>query len=229
MHYVVFFITALTVSFASDSALAFDTASSIPTTAIAEMDSTNFPIESELQGYGAFSHLQKDWMLMALYANKIKGSIQAPIPQRLEIKIATEKFSPRRFRSLWLNALAIEHGADKMAAMEEELTQFFNIIRQPLEAGDILIIERTEVAGELRAEVKINYHELASLSAEFLPFIVQSLVGKHPPTQALKTGLMGENSLREQTNLSIRFDRLEPTLPRIAEISRWGKPLLANH
>ncbi|MEH6449518.1 MAG: chalcone isomerase family protein [Oleispira sp.] len=181
--------------------------------------------ESELQGYGAFSHLNKDWMLMALYSDKAEGTSQVGSPQRLEIKIATQRFSQRRFRSLWLEALAIEHGADKITAKQEELSKFFNIVQGPLKAGDTLIIERTE----LGTEVKINYHTLANLSSDFLPLIVQSLIGKHPPTQALKTGLTGGDSLRVQTNLSIRFERLEPTLPRISEISRWGKRILANY
>jgi len=181
--------------------------------------------ESELQGYGAFSHLNKDWMLMALYSDKAEDASQVGSPQRLEIKIATKRFSQRRFRSLWLEALAIEHGADKISAKQEELSKFFNIVQGPLKAGDTLIIERTE----LGTEVKINYHTLANLSAEFLPLIVQSLVGKHPPTQALKTGLTGGDSIRAQANLSIRFERLEPTLPRISEISRWGKRILANY
>jgi hypothetical protein len=181
--------------------------------------------ESELQGYGAFSHLNKDWMLMALYSDKAEGTSLVGSPQRLEIKIATQRFSQRRFRSLWLEALAIEHGADKITAKQEELSQFFNIVQGPLKAGDTLILERTE----LGTEVKINYHTLANLSSDFLPLIVQSLIGKHPPTQALKTGLTGGDSLRVQTNLSIRFERLEPTLPRISEISHWGKRILANY
>lgn len=182
-------------------------------------------IEAELQGYGAFSNLNKDWMLMALYSNSSPvENDSAKTPQRLEIKIATKKFSPRRFRSLWLETLAVEHGTEKVAAMQGELKQFFALLKGPLKSGDTLILERTEVG----TEVKINYHSLANLSADFLPTLVQSLVGKHPPTQALKTGLIGEDSLRGQTNLSIRFERLEPTLPRIAEISRWGKQTLAS-
>ena len=200
-------ITVLTLSFHTSAATSAD--------------------ESELQGYGAFSHLNKDWMLMALYTDTTEDA--ASTPQRLEIKVATKRFSQRRFRALWLEALAIEHGADKMAAMQAELTQFFNIIQEPLKAGDTLIIERTELGDDVRSEVKINYHTLANLSADFLPMVVQSLIGKHPPTQALKTGLTGEDSLRDQTNLGIRFDRLEPTLPRIAEISRWEKRMLANN
>ncbi len=181
--------------------------------------------EAELQGYGAFSNLNKDWMLMALYStSSSEENDSAKTPQRLEIKIATKKFSPRRFRSLWLETLAVEHGTEKVAAMQGELKQFFAILKGPLKSGDTLILERTEVG----TEVKINYHSLANLSADFLPTLVQSLVGKHPPTQALKTGLIGEDSLRGQTNLSIRFERLEPTLPRIAEVSRWGKQTLAS-
>jgi hypothetical protein len=184
--------------------------------------------EPELQGYGAFSSLNKDWMLMALYSDTSDKSAQVATAQRLEMKISTEKFSLRRFRSLWLNTLAVEHSAEKIEAIDGELKQFFNIIEGPLKAGDALIIERTNVDKNVRSEVRINYHTLVNLSADFLPLMVQSLVGKHPPTQALKTGLTGQASLREQTNLAIRFDRLEPTLPRIAEISRWGKRLLVS-
>lgn len=184
--------------------------------------------EPELQGYGVFSDLNKDWMLIALYSEPGDETSQMATAERLEIKIATEKFSPRRFRSLWLNALAVEHSAEKIVAMEAELNQFFSIIEGPLKAGDALIIEHTEITGQVQSEVRINYHTLANLSADFLPLMVQSLVGKHPPTQALKAGLTGQTSLREQTNLGIRFDHLEPTLPRISEISRWGKRNLVS-
>lgn len=183
--------------------------------------------EGQLQGYGAFSNLNKDWMLMALYtraANTDQVSEVEASAQRLEIKIATKKLSPRRFRSLWLETLAVEHGTDKVAAMQNELKHFFAMLKGPLKTGDNLIIEKT-AAG---TEVNLNYHELTILSDDFLAFVVQSLVGAHPPTQALKTGLTGEDSLRGQANLSIRFERLEPSLPRIAEISRWSKQVLAS-
>jgi hypothetical protein len=184
--------------------------------------------EAELQGYGAFSNLNKDWMLMALYSDAATD-VKKLTAQRLEIKVATKKFSPRRFRQLWLEALVVEHGTEKVTAMQSELQQFFNILQGPLKQGDVLVIEQTEVEGLAVTGIKLNYHSLAQLSEGFLDALVQSLVGKHPPTQALKAGLMGKEGLRAQTNLSIRFESLEPTLPRVAEISRWGKRILASH
>ncbi len=183
---------------------------------------------NELKGYGAFSNLNKDWMLMALYGNTSTAD-QAFTAQRLEIKIAAKKFSSRRFRQLWLETLAVEHGTEKVVLMQDDLQTFFNIVQGSLKQGDTLIIERIEVEGLPITDVKLNYHNLAQLSEGFLDTLVQSLVGKHPPTQALKTGLTGQQGLRAQTNLAIQFDRLEPTLPRIAEISRWGKRILASH
>lgn len=206
------FITAFTLSIVSPILQASDLESAEP----------------ELQGYGAFSQLNKDWMLLALYG-KEKDSLSAPTPHRLEIKIVTEKFSQRRFRQLWLEALAVEHGPEKMALMQIELDQFFNILQGPLKQGDALIIERNEINGLAVTNVTLNYHDLAQLSNGFLDSIVQSLIGKHPPTQMLKSGLMGNESVRHQMDLAIRFDRLEPTLPRIAEISRWGKRAMVRH
>lgn len=184
--------------------------------------------EAELQGYGAFSNLNKDWMLMALYSNSATDTNESTF-QRLEIKVAPQKISPRRFRQLWLETLGVEHSAETMAALQSELQQFFNIVQGSLKQGDTLIIERTANEGLVVTDVKLNYHNLAQLSEGFLDVLVQGLVGKHPPTQALKAGLTGQQSLRVQTNLGIRFDRLEPTLPRIAKISRWGKRIMASH
>lgn len=184
--------------------------------------------EPELQGYGAFSQLNKDWMLLALYGDQEESS-RANTPQRLEIKIATEKFSQRRFRQLWLDALVVEHGPKKMAIIQTELKQFFNILQGPLKQGDSLVIGRSEIEGLPVTDVTLNYHSLAHLSEDFLGVLVQSLTGKHPPTQSLKLGLMGEKSIRDQMSLAIRFDHLEPTLPRIAEISRWSKRILASN
>lgn len=184
--------------------------------------------EPKLQGYGAFSSLNKDWMLMALYSEPA-SELSESVLQRLEIKVAPKKISPRRFRQLWLETLGVEHNAATMAAMQVELEQFFNIVQGSLKRGDTLIIERTATEDSVVTDVKLNYHNLAQLSEDFLDVLVQGLVGKHPPTQALKTGLMGQQSLRVQTNLGIRFDRLEPTLPRIAKISRWGKRIMASH
>tara|TARA_B110001454_G_scaffold46200_1_gene45385 strand:- start:1596 stop:2288 length:693 start_codon:yes stop_codon:yes gene_type:complete len=184
---------------------------------------------AELQGYGAFSQLNKDWMLLALYSDAVEDASQTPTPQRLEIKIVTEKFSQRRFRQLWLDALVVEHGPEKMDSIQAEMTEFFNILQGPLKQGDALVISRSEIEGLPITDVTLNYHNLAQLSESFLDTLVQSLVGKHPPTQALKTGLMGHQKLRDQTNIAIRFGRLEPTLPRIAEISRWSRRALARN
>lgn len=195
-----------------------------------DVSSVNFataiPAPVELQGYGAFSQLNKDWMIMALYTAVDSNNTNKEIPEidRLEVKISSKKFSNRRFRALWLEAISIEHGAERIALLEQDLEHFFNMLKGPLIKGDTLVIERT-VGG---TALSINYHQLALVSEDFLPMIVQSLVGKHPPTQALKSGLLGESSVRDQMNLSIRFERLEPTLPRISEVSKWGNRIIAS-
>lgn len=184
----------------------------------------NDSVSAELQGYGAFSNLNKDWMLMALYQVSSEEAKDVKKNQRLEVRVATNKLSARRFRQLWLEALAVEHGTHKIARRQTELDHFFNMIQAPLIRGDILVLERSAQG----TTVDIDYHRLGLFSHDFIDLLVQSLTGKHPPTQALKTGLTGSASLREQVELSIRFERLEPTLPRIATLSRWRKSDLAT-
>lgn len=224
------FSAVATFSILLGSLMSFSVNASVDSSADAspaDVSSANFataiPAPVELQGYGAFSQLNKDWMIMALYT-AVDSNQEMPEIDRLEIKIASEKFSNRRFRALWLEAIGIEHGAERIALLEQDLEQFFDMLKGPLLKGDTLVIERT-VGG---AALSVNYHQLAHVSEAFLPMIVQSLVGKHPPTQALKSGLLGESSIRDQMNLSIRFERLEPTLPRISEVSKWGNRIIAS-
>lgn len=185
---------------------------------------------SQLQGYGAFTDLNKDWMLMALYGQSAMKDQQADtqlsssqsqnmaiIPTRLEIKIATEKFSQRRFRALWLETMAVEYGTVGVQRLNEQLESFFAVLKGPLQRGDMLVLE----VEDGHTHVAIDYQPLARLPENFLHQLVASLVGKHPPSKALRQGLTGGSSAREQADLAIRFERLEPTLPRIAQISRW--------
>lgn len=186
---------------------------------------------SQLQGYGAFTNLNKDWMLMALYGHtqmKTEGQVgisssQNPdvqiIPERLEIKIATEKFSKRRFRALWLETLAVEHGTDQVQEMGPELERFFSAFKGQLKRGDSLVLE----VEDHKTKVTLDYQTIATLPDTFLYQLVSSLVGTHPPSKALRQGLTGAGSVREQGDLAIRFERLEPTLPRIAQVSRWKR------
>lgn len=220
------------VAFESDMykiTLAVVTALLISLSAFASADLTeskSLPDVSAVQGYGAFTHLNKDWMLMALYtaSNESSESSHGSLVQRLEIKITAEKFTERRFRSLWLETLAIEHGANRVAEIESDLQNFFGVLQGPLIVGDIIVIERTPTGADLR----INYHKLGIVSEAFLPILVESLVGKYPPSQALKSSLLGRDNVRHQMNLSSRFDQLEPTLPRIAEVSKWGRGLFIH-
>jgi len=185
---------------------------------------------NQLQGYGAFTDLNKDWMLVALYGqNAMKDSAAdlqlssshssdvAILPTRLEIKIATEKFTQRRFRALWLEAMAVEHGTEGMQQLNESLESFFSALKGPLIRGDMLVLELENG----QTQVSLNYQTLTKLPASFLHKLVASMVGKHPPSKALREGLTGGSSAREQGDLAIRFERLEPTLPRIAQVSRW--------
>ena len=185
---------------------------------------------NQLQGYGAFTDLNKDWMLVALYGqNAMKDSAAdlqlssshspgvAILPTRLEIKIATEKFTQRRFRALWLEAMAVEHGTEGMQQLNDQLESFFSVLKGPLLRGDMLVLELEDD----KTKVTLDYQPLASLPASFLHKLVASMVGKHPPSKALREGLTGGSTAREQADLAIRFERLEPTLPRIAHVSRW--------
>src|SRR5690554_2343933 len=152
---------------------------------------------ANLQGIGVFETLNKPWFMVGLYVDK--------------------RISQQRFRQLWVEALAVAHEDSTWKKYEEEFEQFFSILQGPLKANDHLELERNSSATVL----KINLREHAQFSPDFIEVLATSMIGKIVLSPQLKTGLLGELPRKEANQLLRSFERMSPSLGRIAETSRW--------
>ncbi|MBM97314.1 MAG: hypothetical protein CMI09_15860 [Oceanospirillaceae bacterium] len=167
---------------------------------------------------GEFEILGKTWFLVGLTnADELAGGVTVRNGTRLEMKVATDKVSPRRFRQMWLDAMAVAQGEATWATYEQEFDTFFNLVKAPLKQGDIVGFERTDSG----VSVTINHYEHANLAHGFLEMMVQSLTARIAPVPGVKQGLLGELPADQQKQLAKAFQQDEISLQRISETSRW--------
>ncbi|MFL0805908.1 MAG: chalcone isomerase family protein [Oceanobacter sp.] len=167
---------------------------------------------------GEFEVLGKTWFLVGLTnSDDIAGGLGVRNGTRLEMKVVTDKISPRRFRQMWLDAMAVAQGEATWATYAHELDTFFHLVKAPLKKGDIVGFERTEAG----VSVMINHYEHANLAHGFLEMMVQSLTARIAPIPGVKQGLLGEFSADKQKQLGKAFRQEDISLQRISETSRW--------
>lgn len=167
---------------------------------------------------GEFEILGKTWFLVGLTnADELAGGVTVRNGTRLEMKVATDKVSPRRFRQMWLDAMAVAQGEATWSTYEQEFDTFFNLVKAPLKQGDIVGFERTDSG----VSVTINHYEHANLAHGFLEMMVQSLTARIAPVPGVKQGLLGELPVDQQKQLAKAFQQDEISLQRISETSRW--------
>lgn len=168
---------------------------------------------ANLQGVGVFETLNKPWFMVGLYVEHS----QPEVTNRLELRVIEEKISQQRFRQLWVDALSIAHKDNVWERHVDEFEQFFSVLQGPLKLNDQLVIERQLDESIL----KINLREHARFSAEFMDVLATSMTGKIVLSPKLKAGLLGELPRKETESLMRNYERMSPSLGRIAETARW--------
>lgn len=167
---------------------------------------------------GEFEVLGKTWFLVGLTnAEELAGGVSVRQGTRLELKVVADKITPRRFRQMWLDAMAVAQGEATWKTYSQELDIFFHLVKAPLINGDVIGFERTDAG----VSVTINHYEHANLANGFLEMMVASLTARIAPVPGVKQGLLGELPSGAQKQLAKAFAQDDIPLRRISETSRW--------
>ncbi|MDP2504902.1 MULTISPECIES: hypothetical protein [unclassified Oceanobacter] len=168
--------------------------------------------------YGNFEVLGKSWFLVALN-NTAESGKQGTVTEgtRLELKVVEDEISPRRFRQLWMEALASAGTTHKMADYQQDLDRFFSSVKGALLKDDRISLELQ--SGD--TVLVINHYDHAHLSAEFMSLLVDSLTARIAPIPQLRQGLLGLIEPEQMIALENEFHAEEIPLQRISQTSRW--------
>ncbi|MCY0964118.1 hypothetical protein [Parathalassolituus penaei] len=166
---------------------------------------------------GSFEILDKEWFVVSLSQSSPDNFAQPRVGTLFEMKALADDISPRRFRQLWQDALAVNESADIWHKYSRDFDLFFQVVQAPLIKGDHLVLEQ----GEDSVVVSVNHYEHARLSAGFLGMVLQTLTARIAPIPELKQGLLAQLPEAEQKRLSSEFSNGEVSLQRIGETARW--------
>lgn len=166
---------------------------------------------------GSFEILDKEWFIVSLSQPDAAGMAIPRAGTRLELKAIADDISPRRFRQLWRDALAVSESGDIWHDFSTDFETFFDVVQAPLLNGDHLVLEQSDNS----VIVSVNHYEHARLSNSFLGMVLKTLTARIAPIPELKQGLLAQLPETEQKRLSSAFATGDVSLQRISETARW--------
>jgi len=167
------------------------------------------------RSYGSFEVLGKPWFIVSMSEAAQSDDVNPGF--RFEFKVTEDQVSPRRFRTLWLDALT-SSGADvNLHAHSADLNLFFDAIRGELLKGDHLALE---FQGDSTI-MTINHYEHARMDGQFMALFIDSLTDRIAPIPALRDGLLNQISSNQRRQLEKDFMSQDVSLARVTKTARW--------
>ncbi len=162
-------------------------------------------------GYAQYSDLSESLFLTSLFAESDQSDFNG---RRLEFKFLGQQLSFRRFKRLMLQSSAINNPP---AIMQKNATALESFVKQTQLKGSFQRGDHLVLRGDENGLTTIfNSVELGVIgSAELFDILLNSWVGKIPPSRELKAALLGQTNNQE---IERAFKRLSYTDERREQI-----------
>ena len=176
---------------------------------------------AKLNGISKYTHLGKDQFLAGLFSETLTSSskefLQAEEVKRLEVKVLAPSISPRLFRQLWIEAVAINTSESELNKHAQNLADFSNFLKPRMRAGDILMIDRTADTG---VTITLNNTRLGAVTDKtFFDLLARAWVGSVPLSSKFRDELLQKGNV----SVDLRSDYLSvfPSDNRIEDIKSF--------
>ena len=179
------------------------------------------PQSTQLNGISKYTHLGKEQFLAGLFSETLTSSskefLQAEEVKRLEVKVLAPSISPRLFRQLWIEAVAINASSNELNKHAQNLADFSNLLKPRMKAGDILMIDRTVDNGVV---IILNNTHLGTVADKaFFDLLARAWVGAVPLSSKFRDELLSGGNV----SVDLRSDYLSiyPSDERISDIKSF--------
>lgn len=174
-----------------------------------------------LNGVAVYQDLNTDMFMAGIYlpapSNDTDDILKMTGPKRMEMRITTDGFSPRKFASLWRDSIAINNSPADVEKYGTDLLNFATIIKGKLVTGDRIVIDYLPGSGTV---VSINGTELARYHADFFPILLRTWIGPRPSSSDFKHDLLAKSNIPAQAKA--RYDNIVPLDGRKQLASTWS-------
>lgn len=176
---------------------------------------------AKLNGISKYTHLGKEQFLAGLFSETLTSSskafLHAEEAKRLEVKVLASAISPRLFRQLWIEAVAINASESELSKHAQNLADFSNFLKPRMRAGDVLMIDRTVSSG---VTITLNNIRLGTVKDKtFFELLARAWVGAVPLSSKFRDELLQEGDV----SVDVRSDYLSvfPSDNRIEDIKSF--------
>lgn len=165
-----------------------------------------------LNGSAVYSHLNRDLYLGGLYLPTLNDDpdyiFAGSTAKRMQIIVKVPSWSPRRWSQIWQNNIAINNDSfSSDQNVQQALMTFTSFPRQDIKAGDEIVIDyqpsgnsRVLLNGDLVLEVA---------GTDFFNYMVNTWIGKLPPTREFRQNILGQEAANESQKESLLGHRVQ--------------------
>ncbi len=173
-----------------------------------------------LIGITEFSELRRPYYLAAFYSDSPSNNADLILNtngrRRMEIRVTSKRWSPRRFSSQWTQGVLINNDQKNLLRFDDTFVQFNNLLNEPFREGDIIIIDAFDDGS---SKVLVNGIESFTVSTPgFLELLLAKWIGARPPSSEFKQQILNNSS---DATLEATFVSLQPTDERVEQIEAW--------
>lgn len=164
-----------------------------------------------LNGIALRSQLSREYYIGALYVPTPSRSspiiVQMNGPKRLEIRVTSDRWTPRRFGQMWNQALSINNSPEALKELTREVVDFTRLIKKPLTTGDTIQVDYDPDKGSI---IKINGRKVKYIkNAQFFDALLKCWIGSRPPSSEFKKSILNITPMNKA--LYERYKSLKPS------------------
>lgn len=183
---------------------------------------------SNVNGLGDFVDLGQQVYIAALSTEQPVSSsdeiLSRDMAALMQIRIVSERLSPRRFMRYWLESSMVNVSSDTMAAHSTAFNRLAKAFRGGLTQGDLVSLYYQPGVG---LSVSVNDIQLEMYSdttaGGFFRVLLRSWIGDVPLSSSIRRGLLSAGAVDPQ--LMKTFASLRYSPERKAEIAKWQAEL----
>ena len=170
-----------------------------------------------LNGVATHTELSQEQFIAGLYTSTLSTErndiLLREEDKRMQVRVTADSITPRRFRRMWIEGMAINSSSSELEKHSENMAAFSNMLRVRLAAGDIFTVDRT--ASEV--SVIINGTTLGTINdPTFFDLLLRTWIGPVPLSSNFRDSLLKAGETDPDT--LARFEATRPTDERIAAI-----------
>ncbi len=175
-------------------------------------------VSLDLNGLAEHQELGKKQFIAALYTDtpetEARSALTRDERKRMEMRILANTIFPGRLKRMWIEGIAINAGSAELRKQAQNVTDFSNLLKYRLKAGDLLAFNRTMRRGVV---IELNSIELGVIEdPSFFDLLLRTWIGSVPLSSDFRDSLLSAGKV--EPDLLTAFHETSTSEERVTQL-----------